>query len=193
MADIAHAQGFDGKPTVLPKAEFDAYVKANKGAIRIVRGFSENGTDYKDAFQSGEFYTAGGNGRQWGAGVYTAQDSRAGRSTAKAFSVVSGYSKSGTFMRMALKPGAKIIDSAQLDSERAQWLTQAKAHVAGLASAPERQKVQHLIDVIDYDQGYFASMMGYDAMRTGKGSYNGHENFIVYNRSALVVQQEYET
>jgi len=195
MSGLAQAQGFDGKPTVMPKTQFDAYLKANKGAISMTRGFSETSvtsTAYKDAFKNGDFFAAGTNGRQFGAGVYAADASRAGKATARSFALEVGNSKLATYMRLALKPGAKVIDTAQLDTEHAQWLKQARAHVATVASAPERARQQRLIDVIDYDQGYFASMMGYDAVRTGKGSYNDHEVFVVYNRTALVVQDEYE-
>lgn len=193
MSAIARANGFDGKPDVMSKAQFAAYAKANK-LQQLVRGFGEGtSTANKDAFKSGDYFTAGTNGRMWGAGTYTAEASKAGVGTAKV------YAQGGQIMRMAIKPNARIIDDSTLTSQHRQWVAQERANLAGSnVSSTEYTRRSTFIDMVDHDKGYFGSMMGYDGLRTGKNTYSSrirgpkHENFIIWNRTALIVQDEYE-
>ena len=75
--DIIHAQGFDGLPKVVSRAEFDAAVKASKFiAQRSYTGSNEAEADqFREQLYRGEWYVSCTNGgAQYGQGMYCAAD-----------------------------------------------------------------------------------------------------------------------
>lgn len=81
IEDIINAQGFDGKPRVVSRAEFDEAVKTSNGGNGFIaqRVYGAPGKDvaeaYRDELYNGKWYVdCSTGGSMYGKGMYTASD-----------------------------------------------------------------------------------------------------------------------
>lgn len=180
---IASKHGFDGKPAVGTNQELDAAIA--EGGLELWRGYNKwidrRTTDFVDIEQvrraqtewrEGEYKA--GNGI-YGQGVYTSVNSWTGSaySFGHDWNGDSGVLK-WTTQRMVLSPEARVID----------WDDPA------LGALP-----QFKFDASDnWDRGRMAAALGYDAMRIPEGNDDGSGEddvqYVIFNRTALLVEQE---
>jgi hypothetical protein len=211
LEEIVKRQGFDGKPQVVLKAEFDAAVK--RGEVRETwRGVGRHDTELTpdqlaEAYRTGDFYVGLGiNGN----GTYVAMR----RADGEYYSGFSGGHP--TLLRIGLRKDARVISADDLDREMDAYFaanhTTAKHQslqremLAALAKAktpraranirrdyyrqefygPDRRS---RLLAIQRDPGRFAALRGYDAIDIPKErSPDKHAEMIILNRTATIVQ-----
>jgi hypothetical protein len=157
----------------------DAYVKA--GEIELWRGVrgQSSATDFVEAYRSGQHYSGGLGGAQYGSGTYTAYGKDSGFD---GISFAKRYAKStrgSALMRMTLKPDARIAEYNELQAEKRR------------ESDPALQNL---------DAGQYAIYKGYDAVRvanqyqTRAGGHTANDwkqgFVVVLNRSAVRVSSK---
>jgi len=193
---IAAEQGFDGLPTVVSDAAFDAIEAANTHTL--YRGVMDK-AGYEN-LMSGEYW--GGKGI-YGNGMYFAirenyGDSGFGKATARSYAGERGY-----VMRAKLDPKAKIVTKNDLAGirremlnaladERDELVNQAeKAMSEGRMSWGDLQTRKEEIAKEFYprqslveDWGALAESLGYDAIYVSQEGY-----MVVLNRTALTMSE----
>lgn len=187
LRDLAHEQGFDDLPTVVPREQLDELV--GKGWVEVYRGVDgPQAAEFVSDFKVGEFYAGRGI---HGGGTYTITS----RQTALKFA-----SGNEGMLRMAISPGARTITQADLtdlihtnlgeleDRISDVLKRRAAAFDAGtltdeLAASLELEtQLIHAERRIMSDPGQAATVLGFDAIDTG---YQGI--WVVLNRSAVAV------
>jgi len=174
-AAVFHMQGFDGKPTIMNTAAFDAYVKG--GATELMRGVSSE--TFAEQFKSGAYFAGEGI---VGNGTYTAYgDGMSAVAQRYASLGAAAYGDMGAVLRLALAPDANVISLQDADSGYQQW-----ARATSIALDNEENQSQRSLlkgaDNLVHDQGTWAALQGYDAIRV---EYNNF--YIVLNRTAVAV------
>lgn len=208
LRDIRQRQGFDGPPTVVSAAEFDAAVK--RGEVQETwRALST--TPYSpitpdemvQQYRSGEFYPGTGiNGN----GTYVGLRQR------------DLYIYGPTMMRIGLRKDAKVISADDLDAEMDRYFATAPEQTAqhrrreqDLLAALQRARspraranarrdyraemyapdLRSRLLAVQRDPGRFAALRGYDAITISKErSPDHHAEMIILNRTATIVQGE---
>jgi hypothetical protein len=176
LAAIYDAQGFHGKPEVVSEAELDRRI-AN-GWIEVWRGFGgpPEGTEYAEAFRSGDRHYAGLGVH--GNGTYAASGSDAEYQAGTYTHKVPGSSMEpnrGSLVRMAIPDGANLINMNDI-----RFVQEVRGDY-GIRD-PLRAARGRVLS----DDGRLAAAMGYDGMaleRDGRGIY------VIFNRSILAVQE----
>jgi len=168
---IYKKQGYDAKPEKLSKKDFDAYLKANKadGAKELFRFVGSKAS--ADQFRDGSYHFAGDG--IFGNGTYTG-DHRWKRGNPRA----TAYGNNG--IRMALKPGAKVITDYQLKKEHNKFLNDPKID--------SRDKITFGTPT------RYAAGKGYDAVKVPKNentSGGTADYFILLNRGAVIVDGDF--
>jgi HK97 family phage portal protein len=187
LKEISKAQGFDGKPRVVSKEQMDALVK-EKGVVEMYRGLSGERADaYAKQFIYGDFFCGRG---AHGSGTYAAGVGVAAKGDPKsAWTLASTYAeRDGTVLRMALRPGARVIDERSLAAKMHAALDELGERAASMPR-DEYLRARSLIE----DPGRFAAASGYDAIVVGSmgpESMDTVTTWVVLNRTALTVQKE---
>jgi len=169
---IAESQGFARKPKVVSQSELDDAI--SHGAVEMHRGITDGidnhgklhpASELMEQFRTGSMYAGEG---VFGNGTYTAIDR----------SYITGHYRvpEDQMLRMALRPGARVIDHADLKQEHESWLS---SH--GDGGSPEH----HLL----YDRGHYAAARGYDAIRVPLPLQSGADFYVILNRTAVIVQE----
>jgi hypothetical protein len=155
-------QGFTGKPTVVPKAEFDAlpadHVKVFRGLHGTVDGNDvTSARTYAEQFRSGKepFPGLGIHGN----GTYTTDK----ESRAQDYAATDVKGNPGAMLRMALRPNARVAEMRDIEHQ--------------LDNLPP-----DVTEVIADDPGKLATLLGYDAIKR-------RDTVIILNRSAVIVQE----
>lgn len=163
---IVKDQGFDGKPQVITRAQFDAAVVA--GEVAIYRGTSSSAASrvqrYKD-FRTGEYYSGFG---MYGNGTYTSTLQRTARSYDGG-----EYDQSSRILAMTIKPDAKIIEYGDASMQKDQYVAKLTRN--------------SMIDDSDHSIGRWAAAAGYDAIRVPNADRNNGDFYIILNRTAVRV------
>jgi len=154
LAEMWRQQGFDGKPTVVSAADFNAL---GDDHIRVYRGLHADagttGAEFAEGFRSGDEAFAGLG--LFGNGIYTDVE--------KSNAIEYAHSDESGVLSMALKPDARIAEYADLRAATKELPDEVKAMVGD-------------------DPGKVATLLGYDALNLDK-------YYVVFNRTALVVQE----
>jgi ADP-ribose pyrophosphatase YjhB (NUDIX family) len=176
---VQEARGFNGKPAVVKKADFDAllsqgnHIEMLRGIAAIPPSSAHGATnltphDMAEQFKTGEHFPGHG---MFGVGTYA--DSTKGSQNA----ATGSYSAGGEVMRIALPKTAKVVKFAALKD-------------ATGASAPGGYKTPAGKNPADYWRGVHAALAGYDAIHVDDPSRYGHGYYVILNRSILTVQKE---
>lgn len=202
LADIAHAQGFDGKPTVVSEEELqglinDGWTEAYRG-MRLPAGPSGVGGDgattpdghdtYSDQFRYGDYYAGTGLG---GNGTYVALGDGATK-TADLFGA--------DVMHLAINPEANVLPGDQLfalkdeeqealSAERLQIFDDARAGVLTneqASAATSALETDSDPGNLMSDAGRWAAAHGYDAI-VWKDNFGDPSMAVVLNRTAVAV------
>ncbi len=187
LAELQHAQRFDGKPDIVTEAQLNAHVKA--GEVELWRGDTKPG--HTDNFMMGEHHAGIG---VHGSGTYTALASAGGQVVART------YAKSGTnnglIMRMSVKSDARVIEYdhlKELAHQAGQHADRAEqtARASGDRNALAKAETLKWLTSGGSERGFsrYAVTLGYDAInvntsRTLKGQW------IILNRTALRVSHQ---
>jgi 8-oxo-dGTP pyrophosphatase MutT (NUDIX family) len=187
LAAIAAMQGFDDVPTVVTKAEFDDLLKSGD-YIQVWRGVRGAGGGYRgptrggqvsssktaaqiqEEFRSGPAYYGKGI---YGNGYYFSTDQ----------SIASGYGDhtKGALLTALIPNKAKIENHNKVSRD---------AHSQGSSTSKAKGKSNEVATL--WDEGRYAAAKGLDMIRIepGKSSTGSGPNYVVLNRSVLIVQEE---
>jgi hypothetical protein len=207
LAGIYRAKGFDGLPTVLPDAEFDAL--EGQTLWRGVRG-----AQYAEQFRSGEYYPGLG---VFGNGTYSAGPTP-GAKVWQSYRVARNYSggELDGLWTMKLKPGARVGRMEDIRTTKWEWESWLRSknvipHSGTSTSdwpaltAKQEQEIRSEIanrfgvtvpDNVSgedaarllLDEGRLASVLGYDAYYLDVPQ-STTQYVIIQNRTAVNVRQ----
>ena len=195
IKEIVQKQGFDGKPTVLSKADFIQAVKDDTFIAQrtYTAGSKAELEKYIDMLRNGDFYVdCRVGGKAHGKGMYAAADYTKGTALKKIVSEMENYQQIGMTSRgeywtmtetLALKPDAKIIDEVDvkptyLKAFNDYWKSK------GLTTREINDKIiaQRLVSK---DIGVMAAELGYDAIRS-KGVIRS-DYMVILNRTKVIL------
>jgi 8-oxo-dGTP pyrophosphatase MutT (NUDIX family) len=185
MHVVQKMRGFNAKPKVVSKADFDALM-AKGGHIEVLRGVKDHGygaskvtgKQLADQYREGDHFPGHGI---FGSGTYT--DSTRGHGN-----VASGYAGrysggGGEVLRIALPRDAKIIKESELEKA----VPQNPAAFAGYQATGGKLPRECWL-------GVQAALAGYDAIAVdGKSAYHGSYGdgfYVILNRSIATVQDK---
>lgn len=184
LAELGHAQGFDGKPDVVTEAELEGYAK--KGEVELWRGDTNNHGNYTDDLMMGEYHP--GLGIR-GSGTYAQQAEVNGHDTAHSYA--RGGGDKGLITRMTIKKDARVIDLQTLRQKAAAAVQRARndaiaARSKGDRAALKRAETLEWLAAGRSERGAsrYAVALGYDAIRVN-GDTGGDGQWIILNRTAL--------
>jgi 8-oxo-dGTP pyrophosphatase MutT (NUDIX family) len=175
---VQEMRGYNKKPKVVAKKDFDALVKQGTH-IELLRGVKPvggfTGQNLADEFKTGDHFPGHGI---FGSGTYTDPTKGAGNVA----SSYAGYS--GSVIRMAIPKTAKIIKTSELEKAVPKHPDLFKGYYGSGGKSPDLCWL-----------GVQAALAGYDAIENDAqwGNRNGaHDNkyIVVLNRSIVTVQQE---
>lgn len=194
--EVLKAQGFDGKPTVLSKADFIEAVKADTFiAQRTYTAPDKTTLDaYIDMLRNGDFYVdCRTGGRAHGKGMYAAADYTKGKDLTRVIDEMAHYQQLGAISRgeyytmtetLTIDPSAKIIDEMNIVDEfifryskalKAQGFTMKQINDKIIA---ERWRTR--------DVGVLAATMGYDVIRSVPSPRRA-DYMVILNRTKLIL------
>lgn len=175
VAAVAHKLGIDGPPLVVSRSELDeaidrgGYQEAYRAWFMLPYSDNRELGDFVRQFKEGKYYAGMGIRAS---GTHISPD----RAVAERF--LDPYSRGrGILLRMGLSPEARVIDWDQLTREHKQYMRRNKKN---MSSEEYRALVW---------PGQYAMIAGYDAVFVPDGVEEKPE-YIVFNRSALLVQDE---
>ena len=182
---VAKQQGFDKKPRVVQKAEFDAAVKASgvvayrtwTGGRDAVSGKQKSADDFKQMLMQDDSIQAAGNGmRLYGGGTYVATNRGAKPGTAPSpqaaqnalrGSQAYGRGRASATASITLDPSAKVADYSKIHSAFRKLSSAERSRYGG-------------------DEGAYAAAKGYDAMRA-RGAGGSSDYMTIFNRTKLII------
>lgn len=191
VEQAAKAQGFTGKPKVVPKAAFDAAAQAsgfvafrtvNDGAD-VKTGKRIKSSVFADTIlhgDAGKFSLNGSGGQAYGGGMYMAASKSPKKGTAPTSGNIANaimdshcYGNQGrsTTVTGTLDPSARI-GSYHTVSQK--WTQLPRT---------ERRR-------FDYDIGAYAAALGYDALKATNRGIGGCDYLMVYNRTKLIFLED---
>lgn len=189
IEDIMNAQGFDGLPTVVSKADFNNAVKDSDLILQRVYSAVDDATlqAYRESLYSGKWYVDCSTGdSRFGQGMYCVSDYN-GKLSKGVTSEIQKYeginnargSKESYIETMTLSKDAKIINYKDVIKEKINLIN--KMENQGLDESK--------VDTVDgLDEGSIAALLGYDAIRVDgfgdSGSYT-----VVLNRTKLIIEE----
>jgi hypothetical protein len=195
--------GYDGRPEVKTSAEVEKII-STKGQTplvmyRAVGSSSARFQQHFDNFKNGDYYAGHGI---YGHGTYVAATKTLTKpSKTKAAQAAGGYGSGA--MRMALKPGAKIVDSSKVEAETDAFINDLRNHVQKKRnSTKDPQKLSDINDeyrrtkALLYGDngppsGRFAVVQGYDVIKLSSAYDKTYHSLL--NRSAVIVQETEHT
>lgn len=194
--EVLKAQGFDGKPTVLSKADFVEAVKADTFIAQRTYTAPDKATldAYIDMLRNGDFYVdCRTGGRAHGKGMYAAADYTKGKDLTRVIDEMAHYQQLGAISRgeyytmtetLTIDPSAKIIDEMNIIDEfifryskalKAQGYTMKQINDKIIA---ERWQTR--------DVGVLAATMGYDVIRSVPSPRRA-DYMVILNRTKLIL------
>lgn len=169
LAAIWRAQGFDGAPRVVSPEEFDQLAGDHTVLYRGIGG--GEAARWAEEFRTGDAFPGVG---AYGNGTYTATE----LAEARGYATIPGWRGSdadGVVLRMGLPKDARVITQQQLRIQMAED----PAFPRDGSSSPH--------DAAFGDPGRYAAAHGYDAIEIAPDPGSIERNFVVLNRSKLVV------
>ncbi len=180
---VQDMRGFNKKPKVVAKKDFDALVKQGDH-IEMLRGLKsiyggDSASDLADQYRDGDNFAGYGI---FGSGTYA--DSNKGSSNVSSQYAGNNYGGSGgAVLRMALPKSAKIIKESELEKLVPQHPDLFKGYQGTGGKLPK-----------ECWMGVQAALAGYDAIEVdGKSTSHysyGKGFYVVLNRSIVTVQKE---
>ncbi|MDE6244801.1 MAG: phage minor capsid protein [Treponemataceae bacterium] len=194
--EVLKAQGFDGKPTVLNKADFIDAVKADTFIAQRTYTAPDKAKldEYIDMLRNGDFYVdCRTGGRAHGKGMYAAADYTKGKILSRVIDEMAHYQKLGADNRgeyytmtetLTIDPSARIIDEANIRDEfifRYSKMLKAQGYTI-------RQINDKIISsgYLNRDVGVLAATMGYDVIRSVPSPRRA-DYMVILNRTKLIL------
>lgn len=192
---VLKVQGFDGKPTVLKKADFIDAVKADTFIAQRTYTAPDKATldEYINMLRSGDFYVdCRTGGRAHGKGMYAAADYTKGKNLTRVIDEMAHYQQLGAISRgehytmtetLTIDPSARIIDESNVRDEfifRYSRLLKSQGYTM-------KQINDKIISggYLNRDIGVLAATMGYDVIRaTGRVR---ADYMVILNRTKLIL------
>ena len=194
-AATAMAQGFDGPPVVGDDDDIDDALEA--GGVELWRGIGgdrdpSTAVSYVDALRRGPAYYGYGI---YGNGIY-AGDQRVIAMEYGAGNRFGAHSSvdHGALVRMALRPGARVIEYSQAKAAHDAWIQQRANETTGMGREEAIAHIGYARQFIDL--GAWAALMGFDAIyadeaRHAGSSHDTSRHWAILNRTMLVVGDDH--
>lgn len=193
---VLKAQGFDGKPTVLSKADFLKAVDDDTfiGQRTYTAPNKEKLDEYIQMLRNGDFYVdCRTGGRAHGKGMYAAADYTKGKDLRRVIDEMAHYQKLGGILRgeeytmtetLTISPTAKIIDEGNIRQEFVYKFTQSLKQ-QGFTTRQINDKI--IAEGWNRrDVGVLASLMGYDVIRSVPSPRRA-DYMVILNRTKLIL------
>lgn len=194
--EVLKAQGFDGKPTVLNKADFIDAVKADTFIAQRTYTAPDKAKldEYIDMLRNGDFYVdCRTGGRAHGKGMYAAADYTKGKDLTRVIDEMAHYQQLGAISReeyytmtetLTIDPSARIIDEANIRDEfvfRYSKMLKAQGYTM-------KQINDKIISggYLTRDVGVLAATMGYDVIRSVPSPRRA-DYMVILNRTKLIL------
>ena len=193
---VLKAQGFDGKPTVLSKADFlkaiddDTFI----GQRTYTAPDKETLDGYIKMLRSGDFYVdCRTGGRAHGKGMYAAADYTKGKDLRRVIDEMVHYQRLGGELRgeeytmtetLTISPTARIIDEANIEDEFIYRFTQ-NLKQQGFTTRQINDKIA-AGRWRQRDSGVLAALMGYDVIRSVPSPFRA-DYMVILNRTKLIL------
>ncbi|WP_328407819.1 hypothetical protein [Nocardia sp. NBC_00403] len=180
LAEIYRRQGFDG-PAELTDAEGIAGLEST-GRTRLLRGVSD--ARHVEEFKFGPLFPGTGG---FGHGTYATTDPQRAMQYA--------HYDPDQVIEMVLHPDARIVDYERLHNEQQQALSQINDELNRLhkmeRTPEEEARIEELKEksFILKDRGRFAAAKGYDAYLVPEATADHYEEWVILNRTALIIQE----
>ena len=194
--EVLKAQGFDGKPTVLNKADFIEAVKADTFIAQRTYTAPDKATldAYIDMLRNGDFYVdCRTGGRAHGKGMYAAADYTKGKDLTRVIDEMAHYQQLGAISRgeyytmtetLTIDPSAKIIDEMNIVNEFVYRYSKAlKAQGYTMKQINDRIIAERWQS---RDVGVLAATMGYDVIRSVPSPRRA-DYMVILNRTKLIL------
>lgn len=197
LGRIYEKQGFNAKPTLLSKEDFDKEIGRGKH-IEVFRGVTEKA--HADDFKTGDTHYPGKG--IYGNGTYTSDQIDTANKYANALNA------NGAVMRIGLRKDAKIIDYNELrdemmanqvgllnynpitvarkQGEKNGW-SDKKITEEFTRLSLEKHELEKKANKIFADDGRYAALRGYDAIQAT--FQRGESYYIILNRGKLIVEK----
>lgn len=193
---VLKTQGFDGKPTVLSKADFlkaiddDTFI----GQRTYTAPDKETLDGYIKMLRSGDFYVdCRTGGRAHGKGMYAAADYTKGNDLRRVIDEMVHYQRLGREDRgeeytmtetLTISPTARIIDEANIEDEFIYRFTQ-NLKQQGFTTRQINDKIA-AGRWRQRDSGVLAALMGYDVIRSVPSPFRA-DYMVILNRTKLIL------
>lgn len=193
--DVINAQGFDGLPRVVSQTEFDEAVrKANNGNGFIAqRAYSAPDKEtldlYREELYKGKWYVdCSVGGASFGQGMY-AIPSYDGKVTDEMKSGMDQYmtrwgERPALIETMTLDESASIISLSEIKNMKQQLNITAMKEIND--SGWDRAVARKWDAIIHNDDGVFATMLGYDAIKVDTKDLDSYPEIIILNRTKVI-------
>jgi len=165
LKEIIKEQGFDKKPKSIPESELNQIIAS--GGPELYRGFSSEQTS--DQFKNGEYYIGKG---LYGNGTYAAGNP----DSAKLYGT--------NILHMTLDKSARIITEERLHQEQQEFIDIMESQKKYTPESEESDNKIGLLIHLAMDNGRFAALKGYDAIKLG------HGNTIILNRGKILISDQ---
>lgn len=183
MAALQQANGFDTLPAKVSERELQAMYDRGELTHTMSRGAGGYEADVAD----GALFSAGGDSRAWGAGMYTASRGSTDRERKKADAYADNFSGPDFKLAvMGLRKDARVVDTHTLSLERDKFLSRERRNLQ--QTDPAFREKNAVLKMFTKDLGYFGAAMGYDALIADYSNQGFDTGIVVYNRSAIVSQ-----
>lgn len=194
--EVLKAQGFDGKPTVLNKADFIKAVNDDTFVAQRTYTAPDKAKldEYINMLRNGEFYVdCRTGGRAHGKGMYAAADYTKGKDLLRVIDEMAHYQTIGAYSRgeyytmtetLCIHPSAKIIDEQNIWSE---FIYRYSRNLKA-----QGYTIQQINDKIiaekwaSRDVGVMAALMGYDVIRSVPSPRRA-DYMVILNRTKLIL------
>lgn len=194
--EVLKAQGFDGKPTVLNKADFIDAVKADTFIAQRTYTAPDKAKldEYIDMLRNGDFYVdCRTGGRAHGKGMYAAADYTKGKDLTRVIDEMAHYQQLGAISRgeyytmtetLTIDPSARIIDEANIRDEFV-FRYSKMLKVQGYTMKQINDKIISS-GYLTRDVGVLAATMGYDVIRSVPSPRRA-DYMVILNRTKLIL------
>lgn len=200
IEDVINAQGFDGKPRVMSRAEFDEAVKAANGGNGFIAQRTYSAPDqetldaYRDQLYNGKWYVdCSTGGAAYGKGMYSVY-SNGTSITDYMKREMNGYAaRRGIDFNyvetFTLDPSAKTItpnEIFELRQKKQKEIMDGLKARGGWKSEEAIKWAEKMGENLSLDDGSFAAALGYDAIIT-----SGIDDYaVILNRTKVIFLRE---
>lgn len=175
--------GYDEKPILVDEKEYERLKSGKyKEMGRGIRGYGiegKNGEDFYNQYVNGDMYLGGQ--RVFGSGTYYSYED-------DVVNKIGRYSnREGTVYTAILKDDTKVITNKRLNELKKDYINKAKKQSLKINEKDNKKATEYyrrMDNIINRDDGIFASALGYDAIDVEEAKY-----IVSMNRGKVIMKK----